>query len=269
MVRHRPNLREKQGVQFHETGSPNQCQCDIKCNNKSLPGKAFCQVHINNCPRISPISGAEPDYDPNLWNNDMKFRKTHNCFSYAMNVRDPKQIAKCLGKKKCSVPFHQPGSAAGHPGFSESKPKTCPNMLARIFGDNSSVIMSDFTSQCPANYSKIAVIVDQSDDYHFLRQDSNRFWSHKPGSQKVINIDAYGHKIWDPKLANYNYAEVDSEASLNYDIFCSYLCVPRNRPLYLKPSSGGSRRVTTRSSSPPSSVTRPFRTAKTRRSSRG
>ena len=141
-------------------------------------------------------------------------------------------------------------------------------MLARIFGDNSSVTMSDFTSQCPANYSKIAVIVDQSDDYHFLRQDSTKFWSHKPGSQKVINIDAYGHRIWDPKLANYNYAQADPEASLNYDIFCSYLCVPRNRPLYLK-ASGGSRKATTRPSSPPFSVARPFRTKMTRRNSRG
>lgn len=114
-------------------------------------------------------------------------------------------------------------------------------MFARIVGDNPENMETDFTSKCPDNYSKIALIIDQSDDYHFLRQDSNRFWSHKPGGNKVINVDAYGHAIWDPKLANYNYKAASGE-TLNYDIFCSYFCVPRNRPLYLKAHGGGTRR---------------------------
>ena len=101
--------------------------------------------------------------------------------------------------------------------------------------------MADFTSKCPDGFSKIALIIDESDDYHFLRQDSNGYWSHKPGARKVKNVDAFGHKIKDPRLANYNYALSDG-ASLNYDIFCSYMCVPRNRPLYMK--AGGENPVT-------------------------
>ena len=104
-------------------------------------------------------------------------------------------------------------------------------MIARIFGDNPSFVLSDFTSQCPTGTSKIAVIIDENEDYHFLRQDSNRYWSHKPGAQRVINRDAYGHRIWDPKLANYNYVG-SKKGKLNYDIFCSYVCMPRNVPLF-------------------------------------
>jgi hypothetical protein len=219
------------GMAFHETGGPHQCQCDIFCMRKALPGQAFCHVHLNKCSRKSPLSGSEPDWHPSLWNKKSEFRETHNCFSYAMNVFDPKQVNKCKGKKDCSAPFHQPGKAAGYEGFSDGRPKTCPNMIARIFGDNPSFVLSDFTSQCPAGTSKIAVIIDESDDYHFLRQDSNRYWSHKPGAQKVIAKDAYGHRIWDPKLANYDYTH-DKKGTLNYDIFCSYLCMPRNVPLY-------------------------------------
>ena len=159
-----------------------------------------------------------------------------------MNVFDKKQIDKCRGKKECNTPFHQPGAASGYSKFSNSRPKTCPNMLARIIGDNPNTYITDFTSQCKPNFSKIALIVDESDDYHFLRQDSNGFWSHKPGAQRVKNIDAYGHRIWDPKLANYDYVSRGS-GDLKYDIFCSYMCVPRNIPLYMKVGGGKSKNI--------------------------
>ena len=198
-----------------------------------MKGQAFCRDHLQTCPSVSPLSGSEPDFDPDLWNSRQDFRETHNCFSYAMNVYDPKQVAACHSTPNCEVPFPQPGIASGHDNFSESLPKTCPNMLLRIFGDNPIVRMSDFNSQCPAGFSKIALIIDESDDYHFLRQDANGYWSHKPGARHVTNVDACGHLIWNPKLANYNYAS-NSDSSLNYDIFCSFMCVPRNRPIYMR-----------------------------------
>ena len=266
-------MKHKQGTNYHETGRPHQCQCSIDCNFKSLPGEAFCEKHMNNCNRKSPLTGAEPDWHPSLWNTIYSFFKTHNCYSYSMNVRDPKQMSRCR-KKGCSVGAHQPGAASGYRPFSNDMPKTCPNLLSRIFGDNPLVTVIDFESQCPPNFSKISLIGDQSDDYHFVRWDSNGYCSHKPGTGKVINFDAYGHKIYDPKLANYNYASLKNGNNLNHDIFCSYLCVPRNKALRLKPSSGGSRSKTFRSRAKPvwkslSARARPFRTAKTRRRSRG
>ena len=234
--------------------------------NSAMPGEAFCQIHINKCSRISPLTGVEPDYHPTIWNNVKSFMKTHNCYSYAMNVRDPKQIAKCKGKKKCSAPYHQPGEVSGYESFTNNLPKTCPNMTMRILGDNHEILRAQFTDKCPANYSKIALIVDQSDDYHFLRQDSNRFWSHKPGGNMVTNLDAYGHKIWDPKLANYNYKSLNNNSSLNYNIFCTYFCVPRNVPLYLKARGGGKFKLpASRYEQPASFRARPFRTKKTLR----
>jgi hypothetical protein len=242
--------RNKKGTAFHETGGPNQCQCMIECLNTAVEGEAFCSEHMGKCPRISPLTGAEPAYEPNRWNWNPKFKKTHNCFAYAMNVFDKRQLSKCK-KDDCNVSFHQPGEASGYRRFSDGNPKTCPNLIARVIGDNPSIVMSDFTSKCPPNTSKVAIIIDESDDYHFLRQDSNRFWSHKPGMMSVTNVDALGHKIWDPKLAFYNYT-VQKKGKLNYDIFCSYMCVPRNKPLYLKATGGG----------------KPYRTKRTRRARR-
>ncbi len=177
-------------------------------------------------------------YDPDRWNSRKEVRETHNCFAYAMNIHDPKQFTACFKSKSCNVPFHQPGSVSGHPRFSSASQKTCSDMVGRLLGDNPTLKVTNFTSKCPKGTSKIALVVDPDEDYHFYRQDSNGMWSHKPGGTPVTNKDADGRPIYDPKLANRNYDAKGSK--LNYDIFCSYMCVPRDRPLYLK--IGGSRR---------------------------
>lgn len=234
-----PKTRKK----LQKTGKSKQCQCSSSCKNKVLYDSPFCILHKDTCKRISPLSRFEPDYDPDHWNNNPKIKETHNCFAYAFNINDPKQMEKC-NNPNCDVPFHQPGMAAGYSKFKSSKPKTCPNMVARILGDNPKVEMTTFEEKCPAGTSKIALIVDQDEDYHFLRQDSNGYWSHKPGGRKVTNYDASNKLIYDPSLADYNYKKNDGH--LNYDNFCGYMCVPRITPVSLK--TGGSRRTIKRKS---------------------
>jgi len=230
----------------------------------SLPGKPFCKQHMSGCERVSPLSGCEPDYDPKRWNQNISVRETHNCFSYAMNVNDPRQISKCNNNAKdCDdVPFHQPGSAAGYMRFSSKREKTCPNMILRIRGDNPDITMTTFESRCPVNMSKIALVVDPIEDYHFLRQDSNMLWSHKAGARPVKNTDAKEHLIWDPRLADLNYTS--DSGTLNYTTFCSYMCVPRKKNLFLLPG-GGSMPSRPGGGSMPSRPAKPFRTRLTRR----
>lgn len=214
------------------------CQCSPSCKQAPLNGECFCENHMKRCSRTSPLSGYEPKYEPSRWNSRKELRETHNCFAYAMNVHDPKQVRDCLQNKDCNVPFHQPGSASGHPGFRTRKLKTCPDMVARLLGDNPSMKMTTFTGKCPAHTSKIALVVDPDEDYHFFRQDSNGLWSHKPGGTAVTNLDANHKLIYDPALASRDYTE--SGSKLNYDTFCSYLCVPRDRALHLK--TGGKKK---------------------------
>lgn len=192
----------------------------------------MCRRHTRKCSRVSPLSGWEPRYDPYRWNNTKETRETHNCFSYAMNIQDPRQIEACKINKNCNVPFHQPGAASGHPGFTSKKAKTCPDMVARLLGDNPSMKMTTFTDKCPAHTSKIALVVDADEDYHFFRQDSNGMWSHKPGGTPVTNLDALGRPIYDPALASRNYLHDNS--TLNYENFCAYMCVPRDKPIHIK-----------------------------------
>ena len=202
-----------------------------------MPNSAFCEYHkTNGCPRASPPSGFEPRYEPIRWNQRREIRETHNCFAYAMNINDPRQITDCQKDKDCNVPFHQPGSASGHDGFSSKRKKTCSEMVARILGDNPGIRMINFTDRCPAETSKIAIVVDPKEDYHFFRQDTNGYWSHKPGGTPVTNLDSSKRPIYDPKIANRNYLE--DGGHLNYNQFCSYLCVPRTRVLHLKVGGG-------------------------------
>ena len=218
---------------MRRTGRLHQCQCLSTCKNPSLKGKAFCAEHMNSCPTGPSLSGWEPLYDPGFWNKKMKLRETHNCFSYAMNVRDPRQISQCRDNNDCNVPFHQPGTPSKYPMFKSSKPKTCPNMIMRLMGDNPNLQMSTFEDKCPAKSSKIALVVDQSDDYHFLRQDNSGFWSQKSGARPVTNLDASKHEIWNPQLCDLNYSR-NNEGVLNYDVFCGFLCVPRTQKLFMK-----------------------------------
>ena len=206
------------------------------------------------CPRKSPLSGYEPKYEPDRWNKTKELRETHNCFAYAYNINDPKQIEDCKKDPNCNTPVHQPGLASGHPKFRGTRLKTCPDMIGRLLGDNPGLKMTTFKSRCPAHTSKIALVVDPDEDYHFYRQDKPEetddtlvveyikkfgLWSHKPGGTEVTNKDATGRLIYDPALAARNYTNKDS--TLDYDTFCGYFCLARDKPLRIK--IGGYRKT--------------------------
>ena len=219
--------------------SNERCQCLSSCFEPPLKGEAFCKTHLNHCPREAPLSGSEPKYQPDLWNKNQYIRKSHNCFSYGMNRIDNNQIKECQDTSGCNTPFHQPGSVSGYPKFNGKDPKTCPNMIGRIMGDNNTILPSAFEIACPTDHYKIALIVDEDQDYHFLRQDAPKkgekigYFSQKSGSLPVTNKDATGHRIFDVELANHNFTNKYKSDSLNYDRFCGYFCVPI-KSLYMK-----------------------------------
>ena len=223
-----------------ETQKQARCQCTPSCKNKPLENSPFCSVHIRNCQRRAPLSGYEPKFNPDLYNKFSGIKDSENCFAYAFDYR---KLPKSCTKYKCDMPFTQPGSKSGYPGWSDVKGKRCPDLVARLLGDVNGITMdniSTFEKKCPAQHSKIAVVVDEDEDYHFYRQDSNGYWSHKPGATSVTHIDGTGRPIYDPQLASRYY----KDSGLNYNEFCSYLCIPKNKKLTFK--RGGRRRRRTR-----------------------
>jgi hypothetical protein len=224
---------------------PGRCQCDPSCKKQTFTRSPFCEEHsaLPVCPRKSPLSGWEPKYQPELWNQRQN-RLTHNCFAYALNIIDPRQIIECLKTSTCNTSFPQPGLAAGNDNFKRENPKTCPEMIGRTLGDNPSIRPVKFEEKCPPETSKIALIVDEDEDYHYLRQDAGGWWSQKGGAKPITNLDAGGHFIWDPELADNNWT--NNSGVLNYNISCGFFCVPRTKPLFMKTSGGGRRKGPTR-----------------------
>ena len=203
---------------------PGRCQCLSTCKKPSLDNSAFCEDHQGKCERISPQTGWEPQYFPNFWNLKA-VRLTHNCMAYALQIIDFLQIKKCMENPECDEPFHQPGLAAGYNGFKSSSPKTCPEITARMLGDNPSIRPTTFEEKCPPHTSKIFLVVDEDEDYHFGLQNKGGWWSQKGGAKPVTDLDAGGHPIWDPSLADNNWT--NAQGPLNYDVFCGFFCVPR------------------------------------------
>ena len=166
-----------------------RCQCDPLCGLPPEPNQPFCKNHMRFCPNRSPLSGSEPPYGSNKYNNTIEMLDTHNCFAYAVNYVDIPQKSKC-NKKGCDVPFHQPGRLSGYPKWSKVNGKRCPDLIGRLKGDIPSIYQTKFTEPCKRGFNKIALVVDPHSDYHFYRHDKDGKWSHKPGGTEVTRLDA-------------------------------------------------------------------------------
>ena len=113
----------------------------------------------------------------------------------------------------------------------EKKGRKCKTVEHLMRQDVPEITPSSFYPRCPVGKSKIALVVDPGDDYHFYRQDSDGWWSHKDGANKVKRFDAEGKPIWNPQTAARDYRPNGS--TLNYKNLCGFYCVPRRKTIKL------------------------------------
>jgi uncharacterized protein YukE len=158
---------------------------------------------------LSPLSGYEPNYNPNYWNNNKNIKNNNNCYSYSVNNKNHQ-----FGKP-------QPGYFARFNHIQNNQYK-CAYFFKRILNDIPSVYLTSFKQKCKKGFHKAFFAIDSNKnehDYHFYRQDKNKLWSHKPGTTNVINYDADYKIIKNPYTANRNYT------AYNYDKPCFFFCV--------------------------------------------
>jgi hypothetical protein len=164
----------------------------------------------------------------------------HNCLAYALNSRD--SIYHRTHKP-------QPGDINGCPGVCApltqsdyvNRPDKIVHRLRRDFNSAPHELIfpeeEDFEAfkfpleykkehwdrhvPPPGYYAACLLIATQNDmyDYHFARQDSNGFWSHKPGSNMVENVDASGNLITDPERADWFYDPQNQGVGYNYTFY--------------------------------------------------
>jgi len=164
---------------------------------KELEEQAI-KTNLNNKGKklISPLSGSEPKYDPQKWNNNPKIKDNHNCYSYAVNQININRTGK-----------PQPGYFAGYPHIEDNE-YNCKSFYRRLQADIPSMYLTAFEQPCQKEFHKAFMAIDDKkddQDYHFYREDKSGRWSHKPGRTDVIDIDASGEKIINPLKANRNY----------------------------------------------------------------
>ena len=74
------------------------------------------------------------------------------------------------------------------------------------------------------------MVVDPGNTFHFIGQNKDGTWSHKPGTLPVTNVDADNLPIYTPFTANRDYAKPGESDPINYTGFCGYYCIPTDVP---------------------------------------
>tara|TARA_B100000780_G_C21126371_1_gene457187 strand:- start:6868 stop:7500 length:633 start_codon:yes stop_codon:yes gene_type:complete len=171
----------------------------------------------NKTESFSQISGYEPDYNPDVWNLNYNIKENHNCYAYAINKLAPNRQDKS-----------QPGYWSNFSSLRNTD-YSCATFLKRLKKDIPGLYITDFKTKCKPGFSKAFLAVaknnnnntdyDSDKDYHFYRQDSSKFWSHKPGRTSATNLDASKQKIINPLIADRKYDY------FNYSYPCFFFCV--------------------------------------------
>jgi hypothetical protein len=156
---------------------------------------------------FSPLSGSELKYDPYKYNKNYNIKNSHNCYSYALG-----KIVNNLESKA------QPGYASGFDHIT-SNDYNCKSFRKRFKKDSPGSYLEKFDNACLPGFYKIFLALDPKNDYHWYRQDKSKYWSHKPGSSDVIDIDADGKKIKNPLKSNRNFKH------RNYYKPCFFACI--------------------------------------------
>ena len=177
----------------------------IKNNNNLLINNKNKSSNIKK--EFSPLSRSELEYNPNLWNNNNNIRKSHNCYSYALG-----NIVNNLKSKA------QPGYASGY-NYINNNNFNCKSFKERLKKDSPGSYLEKFDNACIPGFYKIFLALDPGNDYHWYRQDSDQYWSHKPGESNVTNLDASSQKIKNPLLSNKKFKH------RNYYKPCFFACI--------------------------------------------
>jgi len=146
-----------------------------------------------------PISGYERVYNPGLW--DGTEDRYLNCYNYALNCRYHED----------DFDYLQPGGYSGDQVSNSDFTADGAGIIAAVAADcekfteeyGKEIIFTPIGKYdvCPAGTYKICLFVDIGKGFHWLRQDSDGYWSHKLGGFPASNEDDNHEPISDPEDA--------------------------------------------------------------------
>ena len=199
-----PEIMRKLPISGEQSKAPYLLKIKKIQKNKDLINDPTRLEFLN---QFSPTSGSELPYDPKKWNDKYNIKSTHNCYTYALGRLVPELDSKA-----------QPGYASGYDHIDDDD-YDCKTFFKRLQKDVPTSYVEKFDKPCLKGFYKIFLALDPKNDYHWWRQNKDKYWSHKPGSTNVVDVDASGQKISNPLTANRKYD------SLNYYKPCFFACV--------------------------------------------
>lgn len=143
-----------------------------------------------------------PLYEPAWWNDGAQKQLHNNCYNYASNYRTDNFRLVPGGS--------QPGAAAG----AMYTQLTCASVRPAAEADG--VIAKPLANnKCPGEGHLVALVIAPGIDFHWYRKGRNGYWTHKPGSTPVTQVDNSNALIPDPRTANRGM----------YTQFCTFMVV--------------------------------------------
>jgi len=147
------------------------------------------QKNLEKCDQ-TPIRGPDTDltYDPvhddygcfvtKQWDN--------NCYNYSSDV--------------LTNTFAQPGRGTKQ----KWKENTCEDVKRAALSDGLQWVGTDLPTELPSKGHYIALLIWPGTNFHWLRMDKSKYWSHKPGGTEVRNIDNSGEIVSDPSKQDFS-----------------------------------------------------------------
>ena len=122
-----------------------------------------------------------PPYNPSKWNDGGSVQYNNNCYNYAND--------------EITMTFAQPGKWGGCYPWSIS----CSNVYDAAQCDGL-VPISGGSATCPDSMHRVYLVTRPGWDYHWYRQDTDGYWSHKPGSTPARDYDDSYQSISNPSM---------------------------------------------------------------------
>lgn len=152
-----------------------------------------------------------PSYTPGYWNDGSTIQGNNKCYNYGMNCRtdNEAQPGATVGGSCCDW---APDAAV----CDEIEPAILPPC-------DGSVVIGDENGPVPEGKARVVMLTDDGDDFHFVRQDSDGYWSHKEGVKPATNRDSNDEIIINPENSYFVWEGVFGPVS--YHDFCGYYYV--------------------------------------------
>ena len=146
----------------------------------------------NDVPIVGPDDPAKVHFDK-AHDCDGCFvtdQRKNNCYDYGTDI--------------VSSTFAQPGRGSGVCKKTDRPciPHTCANVSKAAESDGLVWHGTELPDALPVSGHYVSLHIWPDSNFHWLRMDANKYWSHKPGGSPVRNVDNNGDLIDDPAKAD-------------------------------------------------------------------